>query len=131
LRSRDRLREAERALLGRAWERLREERAGPLERFEWFEPIAKRMDELRTAFAYRLGADALERGDPDAALSYVIDVIAYDPCDEPAREVAIRAHLANGDRAAALRHYRQYRDVLKMELQVEPSAALLALVTGS
>jgi DNA-binding SARP family transcriptional activator len=131
LRSRDRLREAERALLGRAWERLREERAGTLERFEWFEPIAKRMDELRTAFAHRLGADALERGDPDAALGYVIDVIAYDPCDEPAREVAIRAHLANGDRAAALRHYRQYRDVLKMELQVEPSAALLALVTGS
>jgi DNA-binding SARP family transcriptional activator len=39
--------------------------------------------------------------------------------------------LANGDRAAALRNYRQYRDVLKAELQVEPSAALLALVTES
>lgn len=131
LRSRDRLREAERALLERAWARLREERAGTLERWEWFEPIAKRMDELRTAIAHRLAADALERGDPDVALACAQDVIAYDPCDEPAREVAIRAHLATGDRAAALRSYRQYRDVLKAELQVEPSAALAALVRGS
>ena len=131
LRSRDRLREAERGLLGRAWDRLREDRSGALERWEWFEPVAKRVDELRTAFAHRLGADALERGDPDAALSYVVDVIAYDPCDEPAREIAIRAHLANGDRAAALRSYRQYRDVLKTELQVEPSSSLAALVSGS
>jgi len=131
LRSRDRLRDAERALLGRAWERLCGERAGALEHCEWFEPIGKRMDELRTAFAHRLGEDALERGDPDAALAYVVDVIGYDPCDEPAREVAIRAHLANGDHAAALRSYRQYRDVLKTELQVEPSAALTALVKGS
>jgi DNA-binding SARP family transcriptional activator len=131
LRSRDRLRETERALLGRAWDRLREERAGTLERWEWFESIAKRMDELRTAIAHRLAADALERGDPDAALGYAEDVIAHDPCDEPAREVAIRAHLATGDRAAALRSYRQYRDVLKAELQVEPSAALTALVTGT
>ena len=39
-------------------------------------------------------------------------MIAYDPCDEPAREIAIRAYLESGDRAAALRHFRQYRDVL-------------------
>ncbi|HUN29157.1 MAG TPA: BTAD domain-containing putative transcriptional regulator [Alphaproteobacteria bacterium] len=131
LRSRDRLREGDRAMLGRAWERLRDERAGALERWEWFAPVAQRMDDLRTAIAHRLAADALERGDPDAALAYASDVIAHDPCDEPAREVAIRAHLAVGDRAAALRTYRQYRDVLKSELQVEPSATLSALVTGS
>jgi DNA-binding SARP family transcriptional activator len=131
LRSRDRMREGDRAALGRAWERLREERAGALERWEWFAPVAQRMDDLRTAIAHRLAADALERGDPEVALAFASDVIAYDPCDEPAREVAIRAHLAVGDRAAALRTYRQYRDVLKSELQVEPSATLSALVAGS
>ena len=89
------------------------------------------MDELRTAIAHRLAEDALERGDPDAALAFAGDVIAYDPCDEPAREIAIRAHLAVGDRAAALRTYRQYREVLSSELQVEPSATLSALVAGS
>ena len=131
LRTRDRMRESERAALHRAWERLCEERNAALERWEWFEPIVRRMTELRTAIAHRLAGDALESGDPDAALAYAVDVIAYDPCDEPAREIAIRAHLANGDRAAALRSFRQYRDVLRNELQVEPSGALAALVAGT
>ncbi len=129
--TRERLRESERAALRRAWERLREERNASLDRWEWFESIARRMNELRTAIAHRLADDALEGGDPDAALAYAVDVIAYDPCDEPLREIAIRAHLANGDRAAALRSYRQYRDVLRSELQVEPSATLAALVAGT
>jgi len=131
LRSRDRLREGDRSALGRAWDRLREERAGALERWEWFAPAMQRMNDLRTTIAHRLASDALERGDPDAALAHASDVVSYDPCDEPAREVVIRAHLALGDRAAALRTYRQYRDVLKSELQVEPSATLSALVAGS
>jgi DNA-binding SARP family transcriptional activator len=131
LRSRDRLREGDRSALGRAWERLREDRAGALEQWEWFAPAVQRMNDLRTTIAHRLASDALERGDPDAALAYASDVISYDPCDEPAREMVIRAHLALGDRAAALRTYRQYRDVLKSELQVEPSATLSALVAGS
>ncbi len=131
LRTRERMRESERAALDRAWERLREERYASLERWEWFEPVVRRMTELRTAIAHRLAEDALESGDPDVALAYAIDVIAYDPCDEPAREIAIRAHLANGDRAAALRSYRQYRDVLRSELQVEPSATLASLLAGT
>jgi DNA-binding SARP family transcriptional activator len=110
---------------------LREDRAGALEQWEWFAPAVQRMNDLRTMIAHRLASDALERGDPDAALAYASDVISYDPCDEPAREMVIRAHLALGDRAAALRTYRQYRDVLKSELQVEPSATLSALVAGS
>jgi DNA-binding SARP family transcriptional activator len=131
LRARERVRENERAALDRAWERLREERHASLERWEWFEPVLRRMGELRTAIGHRLAADALGGGDPDAALAYADDIIAYDPCDEPAREIAIRAHLANGDRAAALRSYRQYRDVLRTELQVEPSAALATLLAGT
>lgn len=131
LRARERIRESERGALRRAWERLRDERSASLERWEWFEPVMRRMNELRTAIAHRLAEDALESGDPDAALAYAVDVIANDPCDEPAREIAIRAHLANGDRAAALRSFRQYRDVLRAELQVEPSASLAALLAGT
>ncbi|HTU70755.1 MAG TPA: BTAD domain-containing putative transcriptional regulator [Candidatus Baltobacteraceae bacterium] len=130
MRARDRLRETDRAALLRAWVRLCEERAGSLERWEWFEPVARRFDDLRTALAHRLANDALDRGDPDAALEFASKVIGDDPCDETAREIAIRAHLAAGDRAAALRNYRQYRDILRTELQVEPSAALAALVAG-
>jgi DNA-binding SARP family transcriptional activator len=131
LRARDRLRESERAALRRAWERLGEMRSGPASRWEWFEPTARRMDEVRAQIAHRLATDALELGDPDVALAYATEIIAHDPCDEPAHEVMIRAHLAGGDRAAALRKFRQYREVLRTELQVEPSAALAALVMDS
>jgi DNA-binding SARP family transcriptional activator len=58
-------------------------------------------------------------------------MIAYDPCDEPAREIAIRAYLAAGDRAAALRHFRHYRDVLQAELQCEPSETIARLLGAS
>ncbi len=131
LRSRERLREGSRAALHRAWERLREEHAASIERWEWFEPTARRMGDLRVQIAQRLASDALDRGDPDAALLYADDIIACDPCDEPAAEIAVRAHLASGNRAAALRAYRQYRDVLREQLQVEPSTSITELVAGS
>jgi len=127
VRTRERLREGDRAALVRTWERLREERYAPLERWEWFEPALQRLDELRTVIAHRLGIDALD-GDPQAALAYALDVIGFDPYDEPARELAITAHLALGDRSAALRVFRQYRDALRRDLQAEPSPALAALV---
>jgi SARP family transcriptional regulator, regulator of embCAB operon len=131
LRSRERLRDTARAGLQRAWERLREARGTALERWEWFEAIVGRMNELRAQIAGRLANDALERGDPDAALAYADDIIACDPCDEPAAELVIRAHLASGNRAQALRAYRQYRDVLREQLQVEPSESIAELVAGS
>lgn len=55
-------------------------------------------------------------------------MIAYDPCDEGARDLAIRALLQAGDQAGAMRHYRQYRETLWAELQCEPSPALQRLV---
>ncbi len=55
-------------------------------------------------------------------------MIAYDPCDETARTLAINAHLAIGDRGAALRQYRRYRETLAAELQVEPSPEIKLLV---
>ena len=131
LRARDRLRDADRAVMSRALERLREERHNTIEGWEWFAPVLRRLDDTRNELAQRLASDALECGDPDAALAFAAHIIALDPCDEPAREIAIRAHLAVGDRAAALRQYRQYRDVLRQEFSAEPSAALTDLVMSA
>ena len=47
---------------------------------------------------------------------------------EPAREIAIRAHLLAGETSAAMRHYRQYRETLLAELQCEPSEHIQSLV---
>ena len=127
-RQRESLGEADRSALWRVWTQLRDGRPERVARWEWFAPTERRLDEVRVEVAQRLGADALKRGDARSALEFAADVIAYDPCDEPARELAIRAHLLAGDRAAAMRQFRQYRDTLLAELQCEPSASLAALV---
>jgi DNA-binding SARP family transcriptional activator len=111
------------ALLGSARER-------PLEA-ECFAPTGRRLDELALEVTMRLADRMLREGDAAQALQLAHQMIAYDPCDEPAREIAIRAYLDLGDRAAALRQYRQYRQTLRAELQCEPSPALGALVATS
>lgn len=110
------------------YERLRVERPARFASWEWFEPTERRLRELRGEVAQALANRALTAGRHGDALALAHEMIAYDPCDEPAREIAIRAHLAAGDRAAALRHYRQYRDVLQSELQCEPSESIARLV---
>jgi DNA-binding SARP family transcriptional activator len=96
--------------------------------WEWFEQTKRAIDDLRCDLARQLARDALENGRLGDALRLADEMIACDPCDETAREIAVAAHLAQGDRAAALRHYRQYRTVLYEELQCEPSPALTALL---
>ncbi|HEY0395390.1 MAG TPA: BTAD domain-containing putative transcriptional regulator [Candidatus Elarobacter sp.] len=110
------------------YDRLRASRPPKFEAWEWFEPVERHLRELRCEVAQAMAKHALDEGRTGDALGLCHEMIAYDPCDEPAREIAIRAYLASGDRAAALRHFRQYRDVLENELQCEPSEALAELV---
>jgi DNA-binding SARP family transcriptional activator len=110
------------------YDRLRASRPAKVEAWEWFEPVERHLREARCEVAQALAKRALDEDRTHDALLLCHEMIAYDPCDEPAREIAIRAYLQNGDRAAALRHYRQYRDVLQSELQCEPSDALAELV---
>jgi SARP family transcriptional regulator, regulator of embCAB operon len=51
-----------------------------------------------------------------------------DPLRESAQAVLIGAHLAEGNRADALRQFEQFRSVLKAELGLEPTAHLRDLV---
>ena len=127
-RQRESLGETDRSALRRVWTQLRDGRPARVARWEWFGPTERRLDEVRVEVAQRLGTDALKRGDARSALEFAADMIAHDPCDEPAHELAIRAHLLAGDRAAAMRQFRQYRDTLLAELQCEPSASLAALM---
>ncbi len=130
LRTRESLHESDRVALERMWVRLREERPERMERWEWFEPVRRRLNALRVEVAHRLGLEALERDDTANALRFAHDAIGVDACDEPAYEIAIRAHLKDGDRSAALRAFRICREALQVELACEPSEALVALVAG-
>jgi DNA-binding SARP family transcriptional activator len=128
VRARGAIGDVERAALRECHARLREPLPARMRSWEWFEPTERHVGELRLEVAMRLAADLLQNGDAQEALVLAHEMIAYDPCDEPAREIAIRAYLRLGDRAAALRHFRQYRETLQAELQCDPSPALIALV---
>jgi DNA-binding SARP family transcriptional activator len=131
LRSRPALADAERKLLESLYEKLRLRRPDRMMQWEWFEPTERRINELRLEVAQRLGSDALSHGNTRRALQLAEEMIGYDACDEAARHIAITAHLAAGDRGAAMRQYRQYRDTLLAELQCEPSDAIKRLVGAS
>jgi DNA-binding SARP family transcriptional activator len=78
----------------------------------------------------RLAENALARQRPDVALALVRVTLDFDPCDERSRELAIRAHLARGDRASAIREYRDYTKALREELDLAPSFALSTLIAA-
>ncbi len=128
LRARPALADSERTLLETVYAKLRARRPERMTQWEWFEPTERRISELRLELAHRLANDALSHGNTRRALELAEEMIGYDPCDEAARQIAITAHLAGGDRAAAMRQYRQYRDTLLAELQCEPSEAIKRLV---
>lgn len=128
VRARKTLNSHDRGLLQAAYARLRARRPEKMRNWEWFEPVERRIAALRVEVTQRLAAEALERTDVQQALVLAQEMIAYDPCDEGARDLAIRALLQAGDHAGAMRHYRQYRETLWAELQCEPSPALQLLV---
>jgi DNA-binding SARP family transcriptional activator len=76
----------------------------------------------------RLAESALSQNRPDIALELVRATLEHDPCDERARELTIRAHLDRGDRASAIREYRDYARALTEDLGLAPSFSLASLV---
>ena len=78
----------------------------------------------------RLAEIALASNRPDVALALVRVTLDYDPCDERARELAIRALVARGDRASAIREYRDYARALAEELGLTPSFTLSSLLAS-
>ncbi|MBV8204158.1 MAG: winged helix-turn-helix domain-containing protein [Candidatus Eremiobacteraeota bacterium] len=92
---------------------------------EWFGSFARRFAESAQQVATTLSRRALARGDIAEALNVARDMVEYDPLDETAREVLIKALIASDDRAGASRELRYYRQLLRTELDAEPSAAFL------
>jgi DNA-binding SARP family transcriptional activator len=96
--------------------------------WEFLDPVLTRAREIHLDITRRLAEDALEQRRYDVALAMTREMLATDRCDEKAREIAIRAHIAAGDRAAALTEYRVHERALWDDLQIKPSPSLLALI---
>lgn len=76
----------------------------------------------------RLTEEAVRRDDHKAAIRRAQRIVDLEPTDEAAVRVQMQAHLALGDRAAALRSYHRYAEVLERDLGAAPGEAIGAMV---
>ncbi len=75
----------------------------------------------------RLTEETAGRNDHKAAIRYAERIIDLEPTDEAAVRIQMEAHLALGNRAAALRAYHRFAEVLERELAVAPGEAIGAM----
>jgi DNA-binding SARP family transcriptional activator len=88
--------------------------------------VAAERGRLRTVLvrAYDVLAETwLLRGDTALALHTARELMALEPFRESSTRLAMRAHLAAGDRAEAVRTYERCRALLATELGVDPDPA--------
>ena len=76
----------------------------------------------------QLTEQAAKRDDHRAAIRHAQRIIDLEPTDEAAVRIQMEAHLALGDRAAALRSYHRYAEVLERDLAAAPGEAIAAMV---
>lgn len=94
---------------------------------DWFAPLR---DSLRHRFieAMSRGAEALlELDDPCEALVYARRALQADPLREDIYQLTLRAHIAAGQRSAAIETFLQCRSQLSEELGLDPSTDTMAL----
>ena len=94
---------------------------------EWAEPIRRELEDRYIEALNELGARRLRDGHFEEALQLFRALEAVDTYSEPAAYGIMRASVAVNDGASAVRHYRRFRQLLKDELDEEPSERLTAL----
>jgi DNA-binding SARP family transcriptional activator len=101
---------------------------------DWDEPWLvverERHRQLRLHALEDLAARDLRDGRPLDAIDCALLCVAAEPLRESAQALVIHAHLAAGNRAAALESFERFRCLLADELDVDPSRELCTLVAG-
>jgi DNA-binding SARP family transcriptional activator len=95
---------------------------------DWLLIERERFRQLRLHALEALCEDLARAGRFAAAAEAGLAAIAGEPLRESAHRGLIKAHLAEGNVGEALRTYRLYRDLLRRELGLEPSAEMESLV---
>jgi DNA-binding SARP family transcriptional activator/tetratricopeptide (TPR) repeat protein len=75
----------------------------------------------------RLTEEATGHDDYRTTIRHAQRIIDLEPTDEAAVRIQMEAHLALGDRAAALRSYHRYAEVLQRDVEVSPGEAIRAM----
>lgn len=100
----------------------------PTERYaEWTILIRQHLADLNEQALLAQAAERLSVGDSPACLELVRRVLLHNAWQEKAVELGMRAALAAGDRATALKLYHRLKKVLEKELGIEPQTELQQL----
>jgi ATP/maltotriose-dependent transcriptional regulator MalT/DNA-binding SARP family transcriptional activator len=94
---------------------------------EWVEPIRRELEERYIEALNELGARKLKDGAYEEGLVLFKSLESVDPFSEAAAAGIMRCHLGQNDGPAAARHYRRFRQLLRDELDEEPSERLQTL----
>lgn len=94
---------------------------------EWTEPLRRELEDRYIEALNELAAHQLREGQFEDALALFKLLEGVDPYSEAASYGVMKAHVSLNDGASATRHYRRFRQLLKDELDEEPSERLAAL----
>jgi len=101
---------------------------------DWVLMPRERFIQLRIAALITYSGNLLAERRYARSLQAALAAVAADPLRDSAHAAVIRALLARQDVSAAVTRYREFRELLRAELAVEPSAevrSLMSEVTGS
>lgn len=95
---------------------------------EWLIVERERFRELRLRALERACETLTAEGDHGRAVQACLAAVEAEPFRESAQRLLVRMHLAEGNRAAALRSYLAYSRLVEDELGIQPSALMKELV---
>lgn len=99
----------------------------PGEDHAWVDALRTRLNELAVRALDLLVQVYRERGEHTLAIAVGRDLVALEPFREASHRHLMRAHLAAGDRAEAVRVHQRLRELLAEELGVDPSPETTAV----
>jgi len=95
---------------------------------DWLVIERGRFHELRLRALERACEVLIARGDTGHGVQACLAAVEAEPFRESAQRLLVRMHLREGNRAAALRSYLAFRDLVEHELGIEPSEQMNDLV---
>lgn len=101
-------------------------RAG--EHYAWHSQIEARLQAVRHDVGALMAHYDIARGQPIRALETAETLLRFDPFDEPAVELTVRALLATGNRSEAAHRWRTYANRLQIDYAARPSTTLQEIV---
>jgi DNA-binding SARP family transcriptional activator len=98
---------------------------------DWVVPERERLRQVRLHALERLAALLMETGRHAEAIDAAMRAMTSDPLRESAHRALIQVHLVEGNHAEAIRQFEAYRSLVRIELGVEPSPAMMQLIASS